>query len=83
MLAYSLFLCVLNFVAAQVTPMLRSPSLLGGKRGSILYAGKHFNVESNYPLTPPVQTEKGLKYRIGIISDLDTGISYLIFYAIY
>ncbi|KAK2716538.1 soluble calcium-activated nucleotidase 1-like isoform X2 [Artemia franciscana] len=28
--------------------------------------------ESPYPLTPPVRTERGLKYKFGIISDLDT-----------
>jgi hypothetical protein len=28
--------------------------------------------ESPYPLTPPLRTERGLKYKFGIISDLDT-----------
>lgn len=33
-------------------------------------ADEYYN--ATYPLTPPVSTPSGLKYRIGIISDLDT-----------
>jgi len=50
-----------------------SPSYVGGKKGSILW-GASKNVamlNSIYPLSNPVQTEKGMKFRIGIISDLD------------
>ena len=31
-----------------------------------------FSYNSTYPLTTPVRTERGVRYKIGIISDLDT-----------
>jgi soluble calcium-activated nucleotidase 1 len=33
---------------------------------------KQSNYNSTYPLTTPVRTEKGVRYKIAIISDLDT-----------
>ena len=45
---------------------------IGGKRGSLLWGAQRYsNINLKYPLSQPVTTEKGLKYRIGIISDLD------------
>lgn len=47
---------------------------VGGKKAAILF-GKASEVDRNYnaiyPLTKPVSTEKGLRYNIGIVSDLD------------
>jgi len=54
---------------------------LGGKKAAIQWGYDKGKATGNinggheyndlYPLTKPVSTEKGLRYRIGIISDLD------------
>ncbi|CAG7831893.1 unnamed protein product, partial [Allacma fusca] len=44
---------------------------VGGKRGSLLWGSRRWQRHGKYPLTDPVTTEKGLKFRVGIISDLD------------
>lgn len=87
------------FVELALNSLRSDPSLLGGKKASILFGNQNSNddnvlassssnsfqglgslfktstASSKYPLTSPIQTEKGLKYHIGIISDLDTEVS--------
>lgn len=44
----------------------------GGKKASMLWSThRRIVLDTPYPLTKAVSTEKGLRYRIGIISDLD------------
>jgi len=44
----------------------------GGKQASILWStNRRLSLNTPYPLTKAVSTEKGLRFRIGIITDLD------------
>ncbi|CAL8142829.1 unnamed protein product [Orchesella dallaii] len=61
-------------------PSALSPSLneipdgagAGGKKAAVLWSThRRIVLDTPYPLTKPVSTEKGLRYRIGIITDLD------------
>jgi len=71
---------IYSFLSASDIPPPVVRPVIGGKRASLLWSGKQVNIlesDSSYPITTPIQTEKGLKYRIGIISDLDTGNYYV------
>jgi hypothetical protein len=63
-------------ISANIIADDNDNEIVGGKKASIQWSFEKSKASSGayndlYPLSKPISTEKGLRFRIGIISDLD------------